>query len=488
MPVDDLVRRTDRRLNPDPRRVITKLFVPGEENPGSRSRASAVISRILELPEAEVAELAEATLANFSDRHRDLTATFERHFAVVAQEIAELPQLSPQRRMIIGACFTHEYSPESAALFNPSMAAHPDQSGLAPGELRFVMTVRCVGEGHLSSIGLRSGVIGPDGALTVDEPDPLLVTGTSRPGTYRRRLFLGRLTDLGDDPETIMLLLSGLPEEFSHDQLVSALAGVHEHTLNRQRVGRTVDHIYQVATAMYDLEFPAGSSLSERLMWPTAPMESHGMEDARLVRFTHDDATVTYYATYTAYDGAKVAPHLLSTNDFQHFRVSPMAGHAAQNKGLALFPRQIGGRYFALSRWDRESTSLAESDDLRVWHEAAKLHTPRRGWELIQVGNCGSPIETPDGWLVLTHGVGPMRVYGLGAMLLDLTDPSKVLASLPEPLLTPIAAERDGYVPNVVYSCGPLLHGDTLTIPYGISDDAIGFAQVHVPDLLSRMV
>ena len=487
MPVDDLVRRIGGRLNPDPRRVITKLFVPGEENPGSRSRASAVISRILELPEAEAAELADAVLASFGDRHRDLTSTFERHFAVVAQEIAELPQLSEQRRMLIGACFTHEYSPEAAALFNPSMAAHPDQSGLSDGELRFVMTVRCVGEGHISSIGLRTGVIGPDGELTVDAPEPLLITGSSRPATYELPLFLGRLADLGDDHETVTLLLSGLSDEFTHEELNSALAGVHEHTLNRQRVGRTVDHIHQVAAATYDLEFPTGSTLTERLMWPNAPMESHGMEDARLVRFTEDDDTVTYYATYTAYDGARVAPHLFSTTDFRRFHVSPMAGHAAQNKGLALFPRRIGGRYMALSRWDRESTSLAESDELRIWHEAGKLHTPRRGWELIQVGNCGSPIETPDGWLVLTHGVGPMRVYGLGAMLLDLVDPSKVLGSLPEPLLTPNAAERDGYVPNVVYSCGPLLHGDTLTIPYGISDGAIGFAQVQLPDLLHSM-
>jgi predicted GH43/DUF377 family glycosyl hydrolase len=482
-----LASRRHIRLNPDPRRVISKLFVPGEETAGSRSRARAVITRILDLDESEVAELADSVLNDFRGRHRDLAATFARHFEVVAHEIAELPQLSAQRRMLIGACFTHEYSPEAAALFNPSMAAHPDQSGLSAGQLRFLMTVRCVGEGHLSSIGLRTGVIGPDNALVVDKPDPLLIAGASRPAAYQLSLIKSRLADLGDDDETVELLLAGLPDTFTHDQLVEALAEVHTHTLNRQRVGRTVDHIHQVAAATYDLEFPADSSLTERLLWPTAPMETHGMEDARLVRSVDDDASVTYYATYTAYDGARVAPHLFATKDFQRFHVSPMAGPAAQNKGLALFPRRIGGRYFALSRWDRESISLAESDDLRIWHESARLHLPRRGWELIQVGNCGSPIETPDGWLVLTHGVGPMRVYGVGAMLLDLAHPSKVLASLPNPLLTPAAEERDGYVPNVVYSCGPLLYGDTLTIPYGISDGAIGFAQVHLPDLIRQM-
>lgn len=212
------------------------------------------------------------------------------------------------------------------------------------------------------------------------------------------------------------------------------------------------------------------------------------MEDARLVRFEEDDGTVIYYATYTAYDGTRVGPHLLATKDFRQFHVSPMAGRAAQSKGLALFPRRISGRYFALSRWDRENIALVHSDNCRVWNEPTTLHVPRHGWELIQVGNCGSPIETADGWLVLTHGVGPMRAYAVGAMLLDLADPSIVLATLPEPLLTPNADERNGYVPNVVYSCGPLLHDDVLTIPYGISDGAIGFAQVGLPQLLSRML
>lgn len=475
------------RLNPDAHRVIAKLFVPGEETPGSRSRANAVIARILALDEAEVTTLIDEVVADYDGRHRDLTTTFAYHFDVVSHEIPSTVWISPQRRMLIGSCFTHEYSPEAAALCNPSVVAHPDQSGLVDGQLRFVMTVRCVGEGHISSIGFRTGIVGPGDALVVDEPEPLLVTGVSRPSTYERRLFLNRLADLGSDDHDADILIGGLPESFTTGDLEKALSRVHDHTLNREMVHRTVSFVHQIAAATYDVEFPADAPLSGRILWPYAPMESHGMEDARLTKFTEDDGSVTYYATYTAYDGVDVATHLLETRDFRTFHLSPMAGQGAQGKGLALFPRRIRGRYVALSRWDRESTALVGSDNLRIWGVPTTLHAPRRGWELIQVGNCGSPVETAEGWLVLTHGVGPMREYSLGAMLLDLADPSVVLATLPDPLLTPNHSERDGYVPNVVYSCGPLLHDGLLTIPYGISDGAIGFAQVALDKLLGRM-
>jgi predicted GH43/DUF377 family glycosyl hydrolase len=483
----DLVVRTAHRLRPDPGRVITKLFVPGEETPRGRSRASAVIGRIMALDEAEVAALADAVIADFRGRHRDLTGTFSRNFAVVAHDIPGPRRLSAERRMLIGACFTHEYAPEGAALFNPSMAAHPDQSGLAEGQLRFVMTVRCVGEGHLSSIGFRTGVVGSGNALTVDEPGPRLALGAIRRAVYQRSLLLRRLADYGEG-DGASTVLGGLPEAFTADQLSDAINGIHEHTLNRERMQQTIDYLYEAAAATYDVEFPVDSDLSERLLWPNASVESHGMEDARLVRFSDDGAPATYYATYTAYDGARVASHLFATKDFRQFHVSPMAGQGAQNKGFALFPRRIGGRFFALSRWDRENTAIVDSDNCRIWDGPRTLHVPGGGRDLIQVGNCGPPIETPAGWLVLTHSVGPMRTYALGAILLDLADPSVLLATLPQPLLTPSAGERDGYVPNVVYSCGSLLHNDVLTIPYGISDAEIGFAQVNLPELLRRMV
>ena len=487
--VTELAVRSANRLTPDPRRVITKLFVPGEETSHSRSRASGVVARILAMDEAEVAALADAVIADFRGRHQDLTATFSKHFAVVAHEIAtRRRRLSAERRMLIGACFTHEYAPEAAALFNPSMAAHPDQSGLADGQMRFVMTVRCVGEGHVSSIGFRTGVLGPGDALDIDESGPLLTTGAIQPARYEREVLHRRLLDDGDDLETIQLLLGSLPEAFTPAELGDALLGVHEHTLNRERVQRTIEHIHRLAAATYDVEFADDTAVAGRLLWPRSPMESHGMEDARLVRLVDSDDTVTYFATYTAYDGTHVASHLLATTDLRRFHVTPMAGQAARNKGVALFPRRIGDRYYALSRWDRENIALVSSDNCRIWTEPAMLYRPRNGWELLQVGNCGSPIETPAGWLVLTHGVGPMRTYGIGAILLDIDDPSVILAGLDEPLLTPTAEEREGYVPNVVYSCGALLHGDRLTIPYGISDGAIGFAQVGLDGLLSRML
>jgi predicted GH43/DUF377 family glycosyl hydrolase len=487
---DDLVTRTAHRLRPDPRRVIAKLFVPGEEMPSGHSRASAVIARVMALDDVEVAALADAVIADFRGRHRDLTAAFSAHFAVVSREITSPRRLSAERRMLIGAYFTHEYAPEGAALCNPSMAAHPNQQGLAEGQLRFVMTVRCVGEGHISSIGFRTGVLGPGDALVLDPPGSHLVTGLTRSATYQRRLFLASLADRGDraDRAEIDLVAGGLGDSFTATELGDALAGIHQHSLNRERVRRVIDNVRRVAAATYDLDFPQDSGIAERLLWPVAPAENHGMEDARLVRFVEDDESATYYATYTAFDGARIAPHLLATADFRQFHVSPLAGAAARDKGLALFPRRIRGRYAALSRWDRQGLSLAMSDDHRVWTTPTSIYEPARGWELIQVGNCGPPIETAAGWLVLTHGVGPMRRYGIGATLLDLDDPSIVLATLAQPLLTPTTDERDGYVPNVVYTCGALLHDDLLTIPYGISDAAIGFAQVPLRKLLDRML
>ena len=484
---DELAHRIGPRLDPDPRRVIAQLFVPGEEQPGSRSRANAVFARVLALSEDEVTELAASVVREFRGRHRDLMGAFAANFAVVDQSRVGQRRLSAERRMLVGACFTKEYSPEGAALFNPSMVAHPDQSNLDDGETRFLLTVRCLGEGHISSIGFRSGIVGPSSSLRLDDTAPLLGTGTHRGTVYfQRTAFLARVADLGAGGDAEALIL-GLPETFTPGQLAERLTATHEHTLHRQRGQRAVEVIAQVATATYDVEFPAETSVSERLLWPSAPVESNGMEDARVVRFVDHDGSVTYYGTYTAYNGADITPQLLATKDFRQFHVSPMAGRVAQNKGMALFPRRIDGRYAALSRWDRESTSIGLSDDLRIWTDSKPLHVPRHGWEVIQVGNCGPPIETSQGWLVLTHGVGPMRVYGIGAILLDLDDPTIVRARLARPLLTATAAERDGYVPNVVYSCGALLCGEVLTIPYGISDRSIGFAQADLTELLGHM-
>lgn len=485
---DDLVVRSPLRIRPDPSRVITKLFVPGDDVPEYGSRAAAVIDRVMAMDESTVESVLAATLDWFADRHHLLTDTFLDHFTSVSHRLALNARPSVARRQLIGAYFTHEYAVEGAALFNPSMVAHPDQSGVAAGELRFVMSVRAVGEGHLSSIGFRTGVIGPaPGRLTLDEPGRHLATGRYRRVLCDRSLFSGKLADEGYDDELASFLHRNLSARFTGEDLEQALAALHPELHTRASAHRTVERIHEIAANNYEVEFPEESSLGERLLWPVGPSESNGMEDARFVLFTEDDGTQTYYATYTAYDGRRIAPQLLETTDFRTFRASQLTGPAAANKGMALFPRRVGGRYLALSRHDRESNSLTVSDDLHTWQKPQTLQTPVQPWELVQLGNCGSPIETEAGWLTLTHGVGPMRNYAISAVLLDLEDPTRVVGALPEPLLTAQSDERDGYVPNVVYSCGALVHQDTLVLPFGTSDTGIGFAQIQLADLLERL-
>jgi predicted GH43/DUF377 family glycosyl hydrolase len=483
-----LVTRTPLRLRPDPSRVVARLFLPGQEMVGyGQSRAASVVERILALSDDEVACALDDVLTGFGGRHRQLRAILEEHFALVAHRLAAGPPPSPERRLLMGAYFTNEYSIEAAALCNPSAVLHPEQDGIGPGEARFVMSVRAVGEGHISSIGFRTGVIGDGGEVRIDDPGPFLETGLRLPGLYDLDLFRGKLAELGAEGESAAFVLDSLPTHFTPDQLERALAELGDQIVTHTDVRETVAQFRSVALANYDIEFPPDSTVAERVLLPMAPAESHGMEDARFVRFTDDDGTVTYYATYTAFDGAHVTPKLLETADFRRFRITQLTGPAAQNKGLALFPRRIAGRYVGLSRWDRERNSVVFSPDGRTWGAATTVQSPERAWELLQLGNCGSPIETPDGWLVLTHGVGPMRVYSIGAVLLDLDNPARMLASLSAPLMVPDESERDGYVPNVVYSCGALLHRDSLMIPYGVSDANIGIAIVNVGELLDRL-
>jgi predicted GH43/DUF377 family glycosyl hydrolase len=481
--------RTPVQLNPDPRRVITRLFVPGQEMLGEgESRAAAVVRRILAMTDCEVTVALESTLTAFSGRHRGFSDTLEHHFDLVAHRLGARAALSGERRLLMGAYFTNEYAVEAAALCNPSIVLHPDQSGLGVGEARFVMSLRAVGEGHHSCIEFRTGVAGPGAAVRLDDPGDVLVGGHRRSPLYDRNLFRGKLTELGDDRESAAFVLDALPEHFAQADLDLAVAGLDEQILSRSRARQAIDRIRWMAASNYDVEFPPDSALSERVLWPLGPAESHGMEDARFVRFTDDAGQVTYYATYTAFDGAHVAPQLLATSDFRIFRVTQLTGPAARNKGMALFPRLIDGRYAALSRWDRENNAIVTSTDCRSWGAPVTLQSPRETWELLQIGNCGSPIETPEGWLVFTHGVGPMRVYSIGAILLDLDDPTRVRAQLPYPVMVPNEAERDGYVPNVVYSCGALLHAGSVVLPYGVSDTAIRIAVIRIEEMLEHLL
>jgi predicted GH43/DUF377 family glycosyl hydrolase len=367
------------------------------------------------------------------------------------------------------------------------MVAHPDQSDVPPDALRFVMSVRAVGEGHRSSIGFRTGTIDGAGQAFVD-PAPCFATAATRqPADLEAAVFRSELRRLGRHGENADFVLDPLGDHFSPAALDARLAKLQKSRATHRRAADTVEVMRDIAERSYGVAFPADVALSERVLWPSTSAEQQGMEDARFVRFTHEDGRVAYLATYTAYDGAAIRLQLLETTDFCTFRSTPLVGDGAVDKGLALFPRRVGGRFVALSRWDRESNSLAFSDDLRHWSRSAGGQVPSEAWEVLQLGNCGSPIETDAGWLVLTHGVGPMRTYSIGASLLDLDDPTIVLSRLPRPLLTPEGDEQDGYVPNVVYSCGALVHADTLVVPYGIGDAAIGIASVSLPDLLAAL-
>jgi predicted GH43/DUF377 family glycosyl hydrolase len=479
--------RTRHRLLPDASRTLSRLFVPGQETLISGdSRAKAVIDRVLAMTEDEVCRTLARTRARFAGRYRDLDSTLELNFALVAHRLGSQTGVSTARQRLIGAYFTQQYALEAAALFNPSIVPHPDQAGCGPGELRFVMSLRAVGEGHLSSIEFRTGTISAESAISIEEPGRFPDTGHSRPGTYDRGVFQERLAELGHAGEDAQFLWSVLPQRFGMAELDAAIGALSRQQATRGDSAALVDRVRWVAAASYEVEFDARLALSERVLWPGGPAESHGMEDARFVRFTNGEQPA-YCATYTAFDGACVASHLLETADFRTFTVSPLAGPAARNKGMALFPRRIGGRFAALSRWDRESNAIAYSADRYRWGPAVTLHTPARPWELIQLGNCGSPIETEAGWLVFTHGVGPMREYAIGAILLDLDKPEHVISALPEPLLVADESERDGYVPDVVYSCGSLLHRGTVVLPYGCSDSSVRIATVELDRLLDEL-
>jgi predicted GH43/DUF377 family glycosyl hydrolase len=480
------LERTQCRIRSDASRRLCRLFVPGQETLiRGEPRVMAVIDRVLDLSEEDADTTLGRTLARFSGHYRDLATTLEQNFDRVAHRLDSAIRVGRARRQLIGAYLTQEYALEAAALFNPSMVAHPDQAGCQPGEVRFIMSLRAVGEGHLSSIEFRTGTIG-DSGIRLDPPGPFPDTGRASPVPLDRELFRAKLADLGAEDDNARFLWDVLQPHFTTAELNTALAELHKQRLTRGDSAALADRARYLAASTYAVEFDERSALSERVLWPVGPAESHGMEDARVVRFTDGD-DVTYYATYTAFDGSQVAPHLLETGDFQTFTVSPLAGPSARNKGMAIFPRRIGGRYAALSRWDRESNAIGYSVDGRRWSEAITIQTPTRPWELTQLGNCGSPIETPTGWLVLTHGVGPMREYAIGAILLDLEHPERLIAALPEPLLVADESEREGYVPNVVYSCGAMIHGDNIVLPYGCSDSYVRIALVDLSQLLERL-
>ena len=478
------VIRTGIVLKPDPARVLFRPF-----NPVGDQRPLRIIARVLALSETEVAVLLAQVLADFHTRHQRLLDYFLSRFETIRPLLPTNQPLSKERKLLIGAYFTHEYSLEAAALFNPSIVPHPDQTNLPNGSLRFILSLRATGEGHISSITFRTGTISDQGNIHVDRPTRYVTAPEQIPRTsYDKIIFSRKLQELGVANAVAETILSNLKEGFTVEELSQEILYLRRYAQHRNtEFDRTADRMLNLAKSNYEVAYTPDQPLTERVIVPHAPNESNGIEDARFVRFVETDGSVSYIATYTAYDGRVTIPQLLETRDFLRFRICTLNGPEVQNKGMALFPRRIKGQYAMLSRQDAENLYLMYSDDLHFWHTKEPLLKPTYAWEFLQIGNCGSPIETKAGWLVLSHGVGPMRKYSIGAFLLDLEDPSRVIARLPHPLLSPDESEREGYVPNVVYSCGSLIHAGQLILPYAMSDTASSFATVPVSDLVAAM-
>jgi len=476
------VTRMPLRLTADPRRVLARSFIPG-----GAARIRTVIDRVRGLTDAEVSSMLAALVSDYRQRHKDVRGIFRQNYATALALLGENREPGEERRLLLGAYFTFEYSLESVALFNPSMVAHPDQNGVAPGALRFVMSLRACGEGHISSIEFRTGTVDAEHRVTVDPPTRFALT--ARPeddALYDKESYVLKLREMKAYTPVAEPILAVLDARFTLSDLKYAIDRCKpESGLTQYR--ELADSMLWLAHSNYELDFSPDAALSERVIFPVSENESRGIEDARFVRFTHPDGRATYYATYTAYNGLRILPQLIETSDFRYFKVNTLNGKCVQNKGMALFPRKVGGKFMMSGRIDGENIYLLASDNVHFWNDAKLLYAPRYPWEFVQVGNCGSPIETEAGWVLLTHGVGPMRQYWLGAILLDLEDPSKVIGSSSEPLLVPNADERDGYVPNVVYSCGALRHGDHLIIPYAVSDSQTSIATVSLPELLARL-
>lgn len=478
-------RRNPIVINANLGRVITRPYMPHTEE-----RISNIINRVLGLDEDETNKLLETIVHNFSQRHRYFRETLERNFNRVANYVPDGNELSKQQQLLIGSYFTAEYSVEAAALFNPSMVQVPDLETDPEGSCRFIMSFRAVGEGHISSIEFRSGIIDNNNDMYFDPLSNYVRLPQIHPNPrFDRHLFRLKLQEMGASGKVSHWLLSDLPDKFTFNELQKKIdehySGNHVRESDKELA---IEKVLWLARSNYEILFRPEHQISERVIFPVSETESCGIEDARFVRFVEDDGTVIYYATYTAYNGHTILPQLMQTCDFLSFKISTLNGEQAQGKGMALFPRKIGGKYVMLSRQDGENNFIMFSDNLHFWQQAKILQEPEFPHEFFQMGNGGSPIETAEGWLVITHGVGAMRTYSLGIELLDLEDPSRIISRIDEPILMPNEHDRDGYVPNVVYSCGAMICHDELIIPYASADQRCGIAKLNLPELMARLL
>lgn len=480
------VQRKPLKFTPDASRVVTRFFNNGE------IRTKQLILKILEYSADKVADELSKTLQEFKGRHRNLKKTFKIHCGNFKELIAHMginyERLTENQKMLIGAYSTMEYSMESAALFNPSMIEDLDQSFLKEGEKRVIISFRATGEGHLSSIVFRRGILDEDNNLHILKvKNHIDLPEVGYKVSYDKQRFVEKMHEIKIPDNFISEIMDPLPNHFEYYALKDAVKKLLEDDKIEEGKRLALNEMTWLVDSYYDLTFNELSDISERVIFPNSPAESRGIEDARFVRFTDDDGSETIYATYTAYKGHTIIPKLLSTCNFVDFRIMPLHGNAAQNKNFALFPRKINGKYAMLARVDGYNNYVVFSDRITLWNDPIKIQEPKFAWDLTQIGNCGSPIYTKDGWLILTHGVGPMRRYCIGASLLDLDDPTKVIGRLKEPLISPSKEEREGYVPNVVYSCGGIIHNNDLIIPYAVSDYSSSYATVDLSSLLEEL-
>ena len=482
------VNRKSIRFYPNNKRVIAQTYMPCSDD-----QAKELIQKIIDMPEDEHQWVFNKILRNFSKRHRNISKVFEKGFQNIRTIIHDIgidaDTLPIDKKLIIGAYFTKEYSIESSAFFNPSIVEDPYQGDLENGQKRVIISFRATGEGHISSIAFRSGIIDSNHDLTfqstrdiVDAPE--VVTRH----VYEKKTFLRKLDEMNIKKDVITVVMDQLDDHFIYGELQAAIENVMEETELSYTRKQVVNAINWLATSHYEVTFSLDTAISERILSPISYAERNGIEDARFVKFVDDKGKAIYYATYTAYNGFSILSKLIETKDFYHFKVVPLHGKYVKSKGMALFPRKIKNRYAMLSRIDGSNNYIMFSNNINLWQDTKIIHQPRYPWELVQVGNAGSPIETKYGWLVITHGVGPMRTYSLGAVLLDLDDPTKIIGSLKEPLLTANEEEREGAVPNVVYSCGSIIHNNALIIPYAISDYASTFASVPLEELFDELL
>jgi predicted GH43/DUF377 family glycosyl hydrolase len=471
------ITKNSIRLHASARGVITHfLYLPG------KNRINNIVKRVEALEESEVDRCLEKVMKDFISRHRNIEETFLNHFHRIENESEiELSHFSSRKKLLVGAFFTKEYSIQAAALFNPSIVAHPEQGDLEPGEQRFVMSLRATGEGHISSIVFQTGIIDDENNITLDTSSGYFTCLKKKTGTvYDKRFIRLRVATI---PQFNQTILDILPDEFTAVQAHNIFKSKSQQDPS---INSSIGILEEMLDTNYDLETSFHLPVNEKVIFPNAKAESVGMEDLRLVKFC-DHQHSCYYGTYTAYNGKQIKTQLIETDDFNVFRIRTLYGSAISDKGMALFPEKVNGKYVMISRQGGDKINIMFSEDLYVWEDFQLLMEPRYTWDLVQLGNCGSPLKTERGWLLLTHGVGAMRTYVISAILLDLHDPSRIIGRLDKPLIEADESEREGYVPNVVYTCGLMRHGDLLIIPYAVSDSATGFATIALDDILNEM-